>query len=90
MKKEHYQILKQAFINYIEKHGTACIQDYKQYLLTEGKAKDIHKRLRWDVLYATKIKISSARNTPDLPLYDYLNDNHIDTALKQIMKELNI
>jgi len=35
------------------------------------------KRLRWDVLYASKFPICS--------LYSYLNDDHIDTALRAIV-----
>ncbi len=36
-------------------------------------------QFRWDMLYEL--------NYPTTPLYDYLNDNHIDSALKRIVYE---
>lgn len=53
--------------------------------MNEGKSKDIEKRLRWDCLYAAGLTPFICDN-----LYSYLNDDHIDTALKNIIKELGI
>ena len=36
-------------------------------------------RLRWDIFWVAKAY--------DKAYYEYLNDNHIDSALKQIMRE---
>jgi hypothetical protein len=41
--------------------------------------KDLEMRLRWDVFHAVKLNF-----------YDYLNDEHIDTALRLIFKELDL
>lgn len=44
------------------------------------KVKDIDQRYRWDLCWASTHPVS--------PLYDYLNDNHIDTALRAIVPPL--
>lgn len=45
-----------------------------------------HKRYRWDVFYATRLKIGDGVGTHgDLNLYAYLNDDHIDAALRRIL-----
>jgi len=38
-------------------------------------------RYRWDLLYAAKLSTWICNN-----LYSYLNDDHIDTALRKITK----
>lgn len=38
------------------------------------------QRFRWDVLYASKVDVCS--------VYHYLDDRHIDTALKRIIQEI--
>lgn len=51
--------------------------------------KDLNMRYRWDVLYASQIKIGDGVGIQgDLNLYSYLNDTHIDTALRSIVAEL--
>ena len=79
IKQEHYDYMKnkmEEFSNEIKKH--------REFLVKERKTKDIEKRLRWDLMYMTKL-------TPFLcnELYPYLNDNHIDTTLKHIMVEID-
>lgn len=70
---------------------------HRDFLVREGKAKDIEMRLRWDFMHGAGIRIGESRNADVwqgkedktfLPLYDYLNDTHIDTALKSIFKDL--
>lgn len=51
----------------------------------EGKAKDIEKRLRWDLSYAAGLTTFFCDN-----IYKYADDTHIDTALRSVMKQLNI
>lgn len=47
------------------------------------------KRFRWDCLWASKIKIGDGVGIKgDLDLYAYMNDDHIDTALRSIIKPL--
>ena len=77
MTKEHYNYL----LNAAKEVGKDVIKQHRQSLLEEGKAKNIEMRLRWDLFY----KISD-KSVPYA--YNYLNDSHIDTALKSIMKEL--
>jgi hypothetical protein len=77
MTNEHYNRLKTRMSNFkpfIEKH--------RENIIKENKAQDIDKRLRWDIFYASKMhEIYSYQE------FDY-TDNHIDTALKKIMKEI--
>ena len=87
IKPEHYKILKDG----IEKLGIDKIKLHKMDLPFMTPApKDLDKRVRWDCLYATNIKIGDGIGQDGLPLYAYLDDSHIDTALRNIMKELEI
>jgi hypothetical protein len=46
-------------------------------------------RFRWDLLRFCGVRIGDSVGQPGpFPFYDYLNDTHIDTALKAIVKEL--
>ncbi len=76
MKPEHYATLEKAIKEVLPSRPT--LEQYKAKGLTE-------MRYRWDALhYAT---IDGKRSTVFIcdTLYKYLNDNHIDTALKAIM-----
>lgn len=48
------------------------------------KAKDESKRYRWDLLYASQ---EATRFVCDV-LYKYSHDEHIDTALRSLVKPL--
>ncbi len=76
IKPEHYAALKTA----IESVGTDNIKQHATIVSD--------KRLRWDCLYASKLKIGDGAGMSGLPLYSYMDDTHIDTALRHIMKEL--
>jgi hypothetical protein len=80
IKQEHYEYMKQAIAPLIGK-----VPAHIEYLKAEGKAKDYNKRLRWDLMYAANLSTFVCDN-----LYNYMDDTHIDTALRAIMKELNI
>ena len=44
------------------------------------------KRYRWDLLYASKVKIGDGIGTQgDVNVYGYADDSHIDTALRTIV-----
>jgi len=58
------------------------IPEHVEAIRKSGKFKDLGKRIRFDVFYATKM-----HKDHDL---GGLNDDHIDSALKQAFKELNI
>lgn len=79
MKAIHYDLLEQ-FIKNINKDR---ILAYIEHLKTDPRVKDINKRLRWDIYY---LMVKSNRTLQD-ELYTYLNDSHIDTALKQAMNK---
>lgn len=75
---DHYAELKAIISPLAEK-----IKPHREYLIKEGKAQDIEKRLRWDLSYAAKATPWICAN-----LYPYLNDTHLDTALRHIVAEL--
>jgi hypothetical protein len=49
----------------------------------------VNKRYRWDLLYASRIKIGDGIGSRgDIDLYAYMDDSHIDTALRSIVPTL--
>jgi hypothetical protein len=53
------------------------------------KVKDVNKRYRWDLLYMSKLKIGDGVGIKgDLDLYAYMDDTHIDTALRAIIPDV--
>ena len=53
------------------------------------KCKDLDKRYRWDLLHSSKLRIGDGIGVQgDLNLYGYLDDSHIDSALKSCIKPL--
>ena len=86
MKPEHYAQLRDAFAGIADK-----IASHRAAIAAAGVAKDVDKRTRWDALYALR------RECPALPanfvtdtLYSYLDDSHIDTALRAVMREVQL
>lgn len=76
---EDYKLLKQA----IEPLMNEAVE--KHYVDNNLSS----MRMRWDVLYASKVKIGDDVGIQgDINLYAYMNDTHIDTALRTIFKEL--
>lgn len=64
--------------------GAAKIKAHRQFVINEGKAKDVEKRLRWDLSYYAQL-------TPFICDEIYpkgCDDSHVDTALRQIMREI--
>jgi len=83
MKKEHYNILKSSIEDVLKNVGPALLQEYENGKFPrEDKVKDLNLRFRWDLFYFVRPKIESSGKK--LNLYDYLNDSHIDTALRKI------
>ena len=79
MKQEHYNhILEQM------KTAQPHIKSQREFIVAEGKAKNVEKRLRWDIFYVCKLS-----NYACTELYTYLDDTHIDTALKHIMTTID-
>lgn len=81
IRPEHYAYLRDALAPLAPE-----IPERRAAITAEGRAHDVEKRLRWDLLYA-------ARLTPWIcdTLYVYeVNDEHIDTALRAILKEIEV
>lgn len=91
IKPEHYSYLLEHFklfepvltSKFLTVHGVKPEDYYKGQGLTP-------KRMRWDMLYASKLKIGDGKGMSGLPLYEYMDDTHIDTALRSIMKALGL
>lgn len=47
------------------------------------KVRDLNKRYRWDLFWLADGKATTVKE-----MYVYMNDDHIDTALKSIVKDL--
>lgn len=81
IKTEHYK----EMLNVLSKVDKDAVRKHKESLKQDARVKDIEKRFRWDLLYAAKLSPWICDN-----LYSYLDDSHIDTALKSIIKELEL
>ena len=80
------KMTKEHFTYIFERISQIKREDYfshKKSILSDSRVKDIEKRLRWDCFYAIK----GARFACD-ELYAYLDDSHIDTALRTIQEIL--
>ena len=79
MKPEHFAQLAAAVQVVRQNNPGVSAATYAAKGLTE-------KRYRWDLLYACKIDGRSG-NLWICDLYSYLNDDHIDTALRAVVKK---
>ena len=78
IKSEHYTALKIAIQPFDTEVNRPVYREGK-YPRPE-RTLDVDKRYRWDLVWATKVDLS--------PFYGYLNDEHIDTALRGIVGPL--
>lgn len=84
---EHYEFIKSAIqsnftVSLVNDHRTFIENEWKRDHLKFEK-ENVEKRLRWDLLW---LSVTSAWICANI--YKYAADPHIDTALKQIVKEL--
>lgn len=78
IQNEHYEYMK----NEIKK--VPCkVAYHRECLVKSAKFNDLETRLAWDFFRAAKLD-KFACDT----LYKYLDDNHINTAVKKIIKEI--
>jgi hypothetical protein len=82
IKPEHYQHMLQELKRVCKPERIAA---HKQFIIFEGKARDIEMRLRWDMSYYAGLSPWISAN-----VYPYADDSHVDTALRAIMKELAV
>ena len=79
IKPEHYAYIKRAYQELGAKHDlTAMSKQYEQDGLTP-------MRFRWDCSSSCGLSPWLCDN-----VYTYANDTHIDTAVRQIMREMGI
>jgi hypothetical protein len=78
IKLEHYAHMKDA-INAIAPR----MSDMRVRIASDPRVKDAAKRLRWDCAYAAGLSGYMCDT-----IYKYADDNHIDTALRMIMKDM--
>jgi hypothetical protein len=74
----HYAFMKAA----IGAFTSEDVASRRQAIVAEGKAKDVATRLRWDLSYAANLTPFICKH-----VYPYADDSHVDTALRQIMRE---
>lgn len=86
MTPEHYAILRDAIAPVIAKYPDAASK-YKADGLSP-------MRYRWDLLHSSGVHVCHQHNVwanegkTCIPACDYLNDDHIDTALRAVVREL--
>jgi hypothetical protein len=83
--KEHYSKLESIIKEIIDNSGgiNFVVEQYETGKFARSeKVKDLQTRFVWDV-YSTS-KDWDFKNA----LYDYLNDSHIETALKRILPKV--
>ncbi len=77
---EHYSHMRNAIARIATPEKIAA---HRQFIVNEGKAKDVEKRLRWDLSYYAGLTPYICDN-----VYAYADDSHVDTALRAIVREL--
>lgn len=83
---EHYKTLHELIKSQVDR-----VPDFETF---HRVLENSPTRARWDMLWATRLQIGDSNGSgpsgdrPFLPLYDYMNDDHLDTALRSIFKEL--
>ena len=77
MRPEHFAALKAA-IEPLDTHVRRAAYERCEFPRAE-KVRDLYKRYRWDLVHASKFPINT--------LYSYLDDTHIDSALKKIVEQ---
>lgn len=78
IKPEDMAVLRERVTAIVKQYPTAA-EEYR----ARGRS---HKRYRWDVLRGTKLKIGDGVGMKgDLDLYAYMDDDHIDSALRAIL-----
>ena len=81
IKKEHYEMIKSEIAKVLRSIGNVSVDTY----IKEKIGKDHYKRFRWDCFHATAAHGFKQTAFICNTLYPYLNDDHIDTALRSIL-----
>lgn len=78
----HYAHIRDA-INALDRDK---ITAHKEALRGDGRVKDLEMRFRWDLLWASGL----SRWISDTLYPTGVNDDHIDTALRKVVRELGL
>lgn len=81
IKPEHYNALR-AMLATVPQEKIAA---HREKLVNDPRVRDLDMRLRWDLVWAVVPSCWISDN-----LYPYMNDDHLDTALRAIVRELGI
>ena len=84
IKPEDKEYLKRGIQGLINEYGMEYVRKHKESLKSDPRVKDLNIRFAWDLFWGAKFKDNCRY------LYSYLNDDHITTALKRIVKELGV
>lgn len=78
IKPEHYEHLRDTLTGIVDRNRAQVEEYFSRDTMTP-------MRKRWDLLHAARLSpwISST-------LYPYMNDDHLDTALRRIVSELGL
>ena len=80
MKPEHYQHVEAEIRKTERRFGPEYLAEYRKRLEADSRVKDVPMRYRWDLFSGAGLD----RYACDV-LYTYLDDAHIDTALRRIV-----
>ena len=84
MKLKHFNHIKTELESLLNKYPR-LIEEYEAGLFPRSeKVKDLNVRFRSDLMYGAGLSKWVSDN-----LYSYLNDKHIDTALRTIVPKVN-
>lgn len=86
MKSEHFEHIKAEIEDVLLRHNieNKLVEEYRQGLYPRAdKTKDVQRRFCFDLLYGAGLSSFVCAN-----LYQYLNDDHIYTALKLICPKI--
>lgn len=82
IKSEHIDHLRVKFTGFMQRNPDECSRVRAALAPYDG---DIDKRMRWDMLRAAVGFEWVSDN-----LYTYANDDHIDTVLRMLQRELGV
>lgn len=85
IRKEHFEHIRKQIHDHLRAKPDIPENYRNGNFYRAERCKDVDKRFRWDMLYAA---VSSAWICENL--YPYLNDDHIDTALRNIVPNLDL
>lgn len=82
IKPEHLDEMRAGFATFLAENP-GSLAEHRRNL--QPYAGDLDKRIRWDLLYVSKGSAWICAT-----IYPYANDDHIDTALRQLAREFNL